>query len=390
MGHQRRARVWRSTYLRHEAGNSFDSCACRRVRRATDPRRSISSPRKTSVRFDMPLVFPDYHAEAPGGTQGGRSMVARPFDGNELGDNIKNLAAGATRTDGIRDDAGIRQGDRALHARDALRLQSASYVAKRLSKHFAPGPALRPRHDPDERQRACRPPGQVGLRSRRSALAVLAGKGIDRRGRQRLAGAIVEQDGQADSGKRASVRRARLRRLPARYRPPQGTVSPRADRARSTTRQDRPVTPATACDSPRAVGGKVEHQSSARRRLGSGFGHDAEGRHEGSDAALHRSRQARRHRGDARAASDSRTKATRIMTSYRTWSLLARQATGGLGLSDLRSPHVCANTVLVAVAPFPLPMGRHLRTGYLKRGATLARARRKDRYRADVLEATVT
>ena len=40
---------------------------------------------KTALRFDMPLTFPDYHAEAPGGTQGGRSMVTRPFDGHELG-----------------------------------------------------------------------------------------------------------------------------------------------------------------------------------------------------------------------------------------------------------------------------------------------------------------
>ena len=36
---------------------------------------------KTALRFDMPLTFPDYHAEAPGGAQGGRSMVTRPFDG---------------------------------------------------------------------------------------------------------------------------------------------------------------------------------------------------------------------------------------------------------------------------------------------------------------------
>src|SRR4030095_11742112 len=47
---------------------------------------------RTCVQFDMPPVFPDYHAEAPGGQQGGRSMVARPFDGRELGDRIKDLA----------------------------------------------------------------------------------------------------------------------------------------------------------------------------------------------------------------------------------------------------------------------------------------------------------
>jgi hypothetical protein len=33
---------------------------------------------QTCVRFDMPAVFPDYHAEAPGGRPGGRSMLTRP------------------------------------------------------------------------------------------------------------------------------------------------------------------------------------------------------------------------------------------------------------------------------------------------------------------------
>ena len=80
------------TYLRHEAGNSFDSA---RVDAFIEhgPKAVDFFITKTSVRFDMPMVFPDYHAEAPGGTQGGRSMVARPFDGRELGTNIKNLGA---------------------------------------------------------------------------------------------------------------------------------------------------------------------------------------------------------------------------------------------------------------------------------------------------------
>src|SRR4051812_45894228 len=80
------------TYLRHEAGNSFDSD---RVDAFIEngPRAVDFFINETAVRFDMPLVFPDYHAEAPGGSQGGRSMVARPFDGRELGPNLKNLGA---------------------------------------------------------------------------------------------------------------------------------------------------------------------------------------------------------------------------------------------------------------------------------------------------------
>src|SRR5690606_39986012 len=30
---------------------------------------------KTALKFDMPLTFPDYHAEAPGGTQGDRKST---------------------------------------------------------------------------------------------------------------------------------------------------------------------------------------------------------------------------------------------------------------------------------------------------------------------------
>src|SRR5947208_485129 len=80
------------TYLRHEAGNNFDAARVDAFLSA-GPEAVDFFTSKTALRFDMPLVFPDYHAEAPGGAQGGRSMVARPFDGRELGTNIKNLGA---------------------------------------------------------------------------------------------------------------------------------------------------------------------------------------------------------------------------------------------------------------------------------------------------------
>ena len=81
-GHPR-ARSAARTYLQHEAATASMPRASMPSSR-TARRRSTSSP-KTAVQFDMPPVFPDYHAEAPGGQQGGRSMVARPFDGRELG-----------------------------------------------------------------------------------------------------------------------------------------------------------------------------------------------------------------------------------------------------------------------------------------------------------------
>src|SRR4029453_19016626 len=122
------------TYLRHEAKNNFDS---ERVDAFLEngPKAVDFFVTQTSVRFDMPLVFPDYHAEAPGGTQGGRSMVARPFDGRELGDNIKNLGAALPELTVFGMMLGL--GKESVHFIRATRsVQSAAYVAKRLSKHF--------------------------------------------------------------------------------------------------------------------------------------------------------------------------------------------------------------------------------------------------------------
>ena len=122
------------TYLRHEAGNSFDA---ERVDAFVEngPKAVDFFITQTSVRFDMPLVFPDYHAEAPGGTQGGRSMVARPFDGKELGDNIKNLAPALPELTVF--GMMLGSGKEIVHFMRATRsVSSAFYVAKRLSKHF--------------------------------------------------------------------------------------------------------------------------------------------------------------------------------------------------------------------------------------------------------------
>src|SRR6195256_6033919 len=80
------------SYLRHEAGNSFDAARVDAFL-AAGPEAVDFFTTKTALRFDMPLTFPDYHAEAPGGAQGGRSMVTRPFDAHELGDHLRDIGA---------------------------------------------------------------------------------------------------------------------------------------------------------------------------------------------------------------------------------------------------------------------------------------------------------
>jgi succinate dehydrogenase/fumarate reductase flavoprotein subunit len=122
------------TYLRHEAGNSFD--ADRVDAFLTEGPEAVDFfTSRTSVHFDMPLTFPDYHAEAPGGAQGGRSMVTRPFDGRELGPRIKDL--GSPLPELTLFGVMLGSGKDILHFMRATgSLTSAAYVAKRLSKHF--------------------------------------------------------------------------------------------------------------------------------------------------------------------------------------------------------------------------------------------------------------
>jgi succinate dehydrogenase/fumarate reductase flavoprotein subunit len=78
-------------YLQHEATTHFDAA---RVDAFIEngPKAIDFFTQNTCVQFDMPPVFPDYHAEAPGGQPGGRSMVTRPFDARELGSEVARLA----------------------------------------------------------------------------------------------------------------------------------------------------------------------------------------------------------------------------------------------------------------------------------------------------------
>jgi len=47
----------------------------------------------THVRFDAIAKYTDYYPEAPGGRPGGRSMESRPFDGTQVGEDLRTLRA---------------------------------------------------------------------------------------------------------------------------------------------------------------------------------------------------------------------------------------------------------------------------------------------------------
>jgi succinate dehydrogenase/fumarate reductase flavoprotein subunit len=122
------------TYLQHEATTHFDS---ERVDAFIEngPKAVDFFTSNTVVQFDMPPVFPDYHAEAPGGQQGGRSMVARPFNGRELGKRIKQLAPPLPELTVF--GMMLGSGKEIWHFMRVFRsFESFGYVTKRLSRHF--------------------------------------------------------------------------------------------------------------------------------------------------------------------------------------------------------------------------------------------------------------
>lgn len=122
------------TYLKHETTTHFDE---KRVDAFLEngPKAIDFFTRHTCVQFDMPAVFPDYHAEEAGGQPGGRSMVTRPFDGRQLGDRIKHLAPPLPELTVF--GMMLGSGPEIRHFMKAFKsLTSFVYVTKRLSRHL--------------------------------------------------------------------------------------------------------------------------------------------------------------------------------------------------------------------------------------------------------------
>ncbi|HJS39289.1 MAG TPA: FAD-dependent oxidoreductase [Burkholderiales bacterium] len=124
-----------STYLLHEAGEKFDPERVNAFLTA-GPRMVEFFTRETAVKFDASATFSDYHPDAPGGRPGGRSIVARAFDGRELGKMLTMLRPPLPELTvfGIM----IGSGAELVHfMRWSKSLASAAFVARRLLGHGA-------------------------------------------------------------------------------------------------------------------------------------------------------------------------------------------------------------------------------------------------------------
>ena len=122
-----------ATYLLHEAGEKYDPERVNAFLTA-GPRMVEFFARETAVQFDPSAAFPDYHPDAPGGRPGGRSIVARAYDGRELGRMLNKLRPPLPELTvfGIM----IGSGAELVHfMRWSKSFASAAFVARRLLGH---------------------------------------------------------------------------------------------------------------------------------------------------------------------------------------------------------------------------------------------------------------
>lgn len=120
-------------YLRHECGAFYDE---ERVESflTHGPRMVDFFVKQTEVQLIPLPEYPDYHAESPGGRAAGRSIMAAPMDGRALGDRIKQLRPPLQEITfvGMMFNSSAEVG----HFFNVTRsLTSAVYVAKRLVTH---------------------------------------------------------------------------------------------------------------------------------------------------------------------------------------------------------------------------------------------------------------
>lgn len=120
------------TYLRGETGNHFDE---KRVDAflANGPKMVEFFENNTALTFELGPAFSDYHPDRPGGIPGGRSIVAAPYDGRELGPEIKRLRPPLAEITFL--GMMIGSGRELLHFFNVTRsVKSAGYVAILFAK----------------------------------------------------------------------------------------------------------------------------------------------------------------------------------------------------------------------------------------------------------------
>lgn len=121
-------------YLKHETGKFFNR---EKVAAYLEngPKMLDFMTKHTDVQF-VPTLYPDYHPEAPGGVELGRSIVAAPFDGRELGGEFQRLRPPLKTITFMGMMFNSSNNDLKHFFNVTRSITSALYVAKRLGIHL--------------------------------------------------------------------------------------------------------------------------------------------------------------------------------------------------------------------------------------------------------------
>jgi succinate dehydrogenase/fumarate reductase flavoprotein subunit len=120
------------TYLRGEMGQRY--CAAHiDAYLETAPRALDFFASESDLSFELGPFYADYHPEAPGGMAGGRALVAQPYDGRKLGREISRLKPPVPETTFL--GMAVGSGKELKHFFNVTRsVVSAAYVAMLLAQ----------------------------------------------------------------------------------------------------------------------------------------------------------------------------------------------------------------------------------------------------------------
>lgn len=122
------------TYLRDQAGEYYDAPAVEAFLEY-GPKMVDFFQNETAVRF-VPTLYPDYHPDAPGGLDVGRSILAAPFDIRQLGRDMARLRPPLKTITFIGMMFNSSNADLKHFFNVTRSLTSFVYVAKRLATHL--------------------------------------------------------------------------------------------------------------------------------------------------------------------------------------------------------------------------------------------------------------
>lgn len=354
-------------YLQHELGPTFDAAKVDAFL-AHGPRMVQFFLAHTALRFVGGAAIPDFHEGSPGAGRGGRSLCAAPFDGRALGEAIHRLrppldliapggmgiAAGADLAhflDATRSFAALRHvagrvlrhgADRLRHGRGMHLVNGNALVARLLRSALDAGVEL---HAGIAMRRLIVEHGRVAG----AEVAGPDGRGIEIRAARGVVLACGGFPHDAER-KRALIAHASTADGHVSAAPPEGT----GDGLRLGESAGGFVDPAIAAPAawvPVSLVPRADGRAAA-------FPHLIDRAKPGLIAV---DRRGRRFANEADAYHDVVARllaATPPCTSPEAWLLCDHRFLRRYGLG--------------AVRPSPLPFGSHLRSGYLRRGRTIA------------------